>query len=73
MIGKCPSRCKQRFHRCAGARRLRGTGVHRFALVGLTLEDIRRGVSRLQGGYALESCGSFFTLAISLAALERLT
>jgi hypothetical protein len=40
---------------------------------GLTLEDIRRGVSRLQGGYALESCGSFFTLAISLAALERLT
>jgi hypothetical protein len=40
---------------------------------GLTLEDIRGGVSRLQGGYALESCGSFFTLAISLAALERLT
>jgi len=40
---------------------------------GLTLEDIRRGVSKLQSGYALESCGSFFTLAISLAALERLT
>jgi len=40
---------------------------------GLTFEDIRRGVSKLQSGYALESCGSFFTLAISLAARDGLT